>query len=210
MSTAAWNTYVAVDDADAAAETVAGAGGQVTMRRRTPGPAADGRVPRPDGAAFRSGSGAASRRPGRERAGSWNFSDLHTSDAARGKGVLRRRCSVGRPTSSTWGGATMWRRPGYGDHLAATVDPGIHERQAGHRSAARVRRHGRVVGTPAGDEAPHWHVTFAVADRDGAVATAVRLGATVVWPARHEWTEAVVLRDPQGAVITLSQFDPQG
>ena len=25
--------------------------------------------------------------------------------------------------------ATMWRRPGYGDHLAATVDPDIHARQ---------------------------------------------------------------------------------
>ncbi len=54
------------------------------------------------------------------------------------------------------GFATMIRRPGYGDHLAATVDPGIHERQAGvgvppgspTPSAGWARRPGRAA--PAG------------------------------------------------------------
>jgi hypothetical protein len=34
-------------------------------------------------------------------------------------------------TFSDVGFGTMIRRPGYGDHLAATVDPGIRERQGG-------------------------------------------------------------------------------
>jgi len=105
--------------------------------------------------------------------------------------------------------ATMWRVPGYGDHLEATVDPGIRERQA-------------AVNAPPGFEdviawlaplepdvsSPHWHVTFAVADRDESVATAERLGATVVSSEDTDWTKAAVIRDPQGAELTLSQFTP--
>src|SRR5690606_37327517 len=61
----------------------------------------------------------------------------------------------------------------------------------------------------AGEE-PHWHVTFAVADRDDAVATAERLGATVVsGPDADGWTESAGVRDPPGAVLTLSQFAPK-
>ena len=104
----------------------------------------------------------------------------------------------------------MWRRPGYGDHLAATIDPGIGERQA-------------AVGAPPGfadvvawlkpladGESPHWHVTFAVADRDAAVGVAERLGGSIVsGPHDDAWTRSAVVRDPQGAVFTLSQFAPQ-
>jgi hypothetical protein len=51
-------------------------------------------------------------------------------------------------------------------------------------------------------------VTFAVADRDESVATAERLGATVVSSEDTDWTKAAVIRDPQGAELTLSQFTP--
>ena len=107
------------------------------------------------------------------------------------------------------GFATMVRRPGYGDHLAATIDPGIHERQAD-------------VGAPpgfadaiawvalAGDGPDHWHVTFSVQDRDDSVASAERLGATVLSAEESQWTRHAVIRDPQGAELTLSQFTPPG
>ena len=58
--------------------------------------------------------------------GAWNFADLHSSDAA----------SVGFYVDvfgwefADLGFATLIRCPGYGDHLAATVDPDIRERQS--------------------------------------------------------------------------------
>ena len=54
-------------------------------------------------------------------------------------------------------GTTMWRRPGYGDHLAATVDPGIHVRQAAISAPPGFRRHGRVA----------WHRWKATKSRTG-------------------------------------------
>jgi hypothetical protein len=108
------------------------------------------------------------------------------------------------------GGASMWRRPGYGDHLAATVDPDIYERQ-------------KAAGAPPGfadaiawlarlddDDEPHWHVTFAVADRDTTMADALALGASdLSGPMDTMWTKATLLRDPQGAIFTVSQFTPR-
>jgi len=60
-------------------------------------------------------------------------------------------------------------------------------------------------GEPAG-----WHVTFTVADRDGSAATAERLGATIVRSADDLWTRKALVRDPQGAEFTISQFTPPG
>ena len=61
------------------------------------------------------------------RPGSWNFSDLHTTDP--------HAAATFYSTLFGWevddvGYATMVRRPGYGDHLAATVDPDIRARQS--------------------------------------------------------------------------------
>ena len=105
------------------------------------------------------------------------------------------------------GFATMLRRPGYGDHLAATIDPGIHERQA---DVGAPPGFADAIGwvAPAGDGPDHWHVTFSVQDRDDAVASAERLGATVVSSEDTDWTKHAVIRDPQGAELTLSQFTP--
>jgi hypothetical protein len=49
---------------------------------------------------------------------------------------------------------------------------------------------------------------FAVADRDDAATVAQRLGAEVVDRADTAWTKTALIRDPQGAVLTLSQFAP--
>jgi predicted enzyme related to lactoylglutathione lyase len=101
------------------------------------------------------------------------------------------------------GAGTMVQVPGYGEHLAATVDPGIFERQAGAPPGFADVVAGLVV-----DDDPRWAVTFSVADRDDSAATAERLGATVLSSAVSMWTRTAVVRDPQGAELTISQFTP--
>jgi uncharacterized protein len=215
ISTAAWNTYIAVDDADAAAETVSRAGGRVTSEPQDAGPG--GRwagVLDPTGAPFRLWQ--ARRRLGAQLVnapGSWNFSDLHTDDPARAKSFYADvfGWEADELDFGDGEGATMWRRPGYGDHLAATADPDIHERQDGINAPPGFADAIGWLAQLQAEEAPNWHVTFAVADRDESLATALRLGATdLSGPIDTMWTRSAVVRDPQGAVFTLSQFAPQG
>jgi predicted enzyme related to lactoylglutathione lyase len=59
--------------------------------------------------------------------GCWNFSDLHTGDAAAAGGFYSR---VFGWEFDDVGFATMIRRPGYGEHLESTIDPDIRRRQA--------------------------------------------------------------------------------
>ena len=102
----------------------------------------------------------------------------------------------------------MWRLPGYGDHLAER-DPGIRERQGDGGRAGRVRRRHRLDQPDRRGEPARWGVTFAVGDTDAAVARAVELGATVVVdPFDAPAVRIAVLADPQGAVFTVSHFDP--
>jgi predicted enzyme related to lactoylglutathione lyase len=102
----------------------------------------------------------------------------------------------------------MIRRPGYGDHLAATVDPGIHERQDAVSAPPGFADAIGCLTTAGEGEQPHWHVTFTVADRDDTAALVERLGGTVLASADTEWTRHAVVRDPAGAVFTASQFTP--
>jgi len=103
----------------------------------------------------------------------------------------------------------MIRRPGYGDHLAATVDPGIHERQEGI-SAPPGFADAICWLAPLENGHDHWHVTVTVASRDESAVTAERLGAVVISSEDTEWTKTALIRDPQGAELTLSQFTPPG
>src|SRR5262249_25378892 len=64
------------------------------------------------------------------------------------------------------------------------------------------------LAPPEAGTSPHWHVTFSVADRDAAAATAQRLGASVLSTADTQWTRTALVRDPQGATFTASQFTP--
>ena len=134
------------------------------------------------------------------------LSDLHTGDAS---AAAHFYGGLFGWVFDDLGFATMIRQPGFGDHLAATSDPGIHERQSGDTvPPGFADAFGwLVVGE---DEHPHWHVTFTVADRDDAAATAERLGATVRSSTDTEWTRDAQLRDPQGALLTLSQYLPPG
>jgi hypothetical protein len=42
------------------------------------------------------------------------------------------------------------------------------------------------------------------------MATAERLGAVVISSDDTDWTKTALIRDPQGAELTLSQFTPPG
>jgi len=105
-------------------------------------------------------------------------------------------------------GAGMIRLPGYGDHLAATIDPGIHERQAfAPPGFADV-----IAGITPDDAAERasWVIRFTVDDRDASVSAVEQLGGTVVSRADTEWTREAVNVDPQGASFIVSQFAPPG
>ncbi|MEJ7772084.1 MAG: VOC family protein [Geodermatophilaceae bacterium] len=64
------------------------------------------------------------------------------------------------------------------------------------------------VAPAAPNEPPHWHVSFTVVDRDQTAADAERLGARVLERDDTEWTRTALIRDPQGAEFTASQFTP--
>ena len=202
-----WHTYIAVDDADATAKAVEAAGGAVTLAPVDAGPGGRQAVcVDPRGAEFRLWQ--ARNRLGAQlvnEPGSWNFSDLLTTDP--------HTASVFYASLFGWelddvGFATMVRRPGYGDHLAATVDPDIRDRQSealappGYEDAVAWMH---IV--PQG-HAEAWQVSFTVADRDASAAEVESLGGTVVSSENAEWTKTANIRDPQGAEFVLSQFTP--
>lgn len=203
----AWNTYFAVTDADAAATQVAEAGGMVTMAPEDAGPGGRTATCRdPQGAEFRLWQPY--RRLGAQvvnSPGSWNFSDLLTSDQDAAAAFYSRIFGWDYLDYGP-GLERMISVPGYGEHLAATVDPDIFRRQAG-APAGFADVIGSISGL-AGAESPRWQVTFSVADRDASAALAETLGATVLFAAEPEWAAIAVLRDPQGAQLTISEFRP--
>ena len=141
------------------------------------------------------------------RPGGWNFSDLHTADAAAALAfygaVFPWEVADLGPDADA-----MIRVPGYGDHLAATADPGIRERQAG-APAGFADAIGRLAPLAAA-ESPRWQVTFSVADRDASAEVARRLGGEVLRVDDSQWARLADVRDPQGAAFTISQFAPRG
>ncbi len=64
------------------------------------------------------------------------------------------------------------------------------------------------IAPTAPGEPSRWHVSFTVADRDQMMADAERLGAQVLRQNDTEWTRTALIRDPQGAEFTASQFTP--
>lgn len=204
---AAWNTYVAVEDTDEAAVRVRSSGGAVVVE---PADAGEGgrwaACTDPSGAAFRLWQ--ARRRLGAQVVnlpGTWNFSDLHTDDA---DAAATYYTGLFGWEVTELGFASMLRRPGYGDHLASSVDPDILERQRGAGVPPGFEDAIGWIGPVEPGMAPHWHVTFTVADRDAAADSAQRLGAAVESTADTEWTRTALIRDPQGAMFTASQFTP--
>jgi uncharacterized protein len=202
----AWNTYIAVDDADAAVARIAAAGGEVTEDSGNEGPFGRSvNLRDPAGVAFRLWQ--AKEHHGAQRVnepGSWNFSDLHTDHPD----MIAFYAGVFAWSVEDLGFATMVRRPGYGDHLEATVDPDIRARQADVAPPSGFEDAIAWVAPLEPGLAPHWHVSFSVADRDAAAAQAQRLGAEVLGTEDTQWTRTALIRDPQGAMFTASQFTP--
>ena len=204
-----WSTYVAVEDIDATIAAVEAAGGRLVDPVEQAGEGGhNATVADPSGVELRLWQ--ARRRLGAQvtnTPGAWNFSDLHAADPLASQAFYEQVfgwvfVDIDHEDATS---ATMIQVPGYGDHLAATVDPGIHERQA-FAPPGFADVIGGVVA--AADEQPHWHVIFTVADRDESASLAESLGATVLGRQDTDWTKQVTLRDPQGAVFTASQFTP--
>ena len=200
-----WQTYVAVDDLQTTLDAVVPAGGTVTTGPTVAGEGGTwAEIVDPSGAVLRLWK--ANRRLGAQivnAPGAWNFSDLHADDPA----TQFYETVFGWEITDVWF-ATMIRVPGYGDHLAATTDPDIRERQA---SVSVPPGFEDAIGwvAPADDDGgPHWHVTFAVADRDETVALATAHGGEVLSTEESQWARTATIRDPQGAVFTASQFTP--
>jgi len=203
-----WNTYVAVDDADAAAARVEAAGGRLLQPPTEAGEGGRFAVcVDPAGVEFRLWQ--ARRRLGAQVVnvpGGWNFSDLHAADPGQSSAFY---ADVFGWAFDDLGFATMIRRPGYGDHLEATIDPEIRTRQQGVGAPPGFEDAVGWLARAGEGEPPHWHVSFTVADRDAAAASAERLGGAVLGREDNEWTRTALVRDPQGAQFTLSQFDPR-
>jgi predicted enzyme related to lactoylglutathione lyase len=201
---ARWNTYVAVDDADATVERAVSLGATVVSPAADAGPGGRGAtLLDPAGCEVRLWQ--ARRRKGAQLVnspGAWNFSNLRATDPAAAQRFYGELFGW-RFTDQEW--ATAIGVPGYGDHLEATVDPGIRARQA-----AAPEGFADVIGAlvPAGGGAPGWFVEVTVADRDAAATRAEALGGTVLSTSETGWTRQAVIRDPQGAQFTASQFTP--
>ena len=209
-SPAGWTTYVAVDSADEAVGLVGATGGRV-LAGPTDIPRA-GRVATcvdPLGATF------GVWQPGDNRGaelvnapGSWNFSVLEVGDPGTAEpfygavfGWLSDPLEMG-----DGGGTWMFRVAGYGDFFAER-DPEIRERQAADQAPSGFAD--AVAMMTCSEGAAGWGVTFAVADADAAFARAIELGARVVTPLFDtDYTSMGVIEDPQGAVLTLSEYRP--
>lgn len=211
VGTAHWNTYIATNDAEATAAAISVAGGTVLHGPEDVGPA--GRLALcadPQGAQFRLWQ--ANRRLGVQAVnwpGSWNFSDLRTTDEAAAKAFYTR---VFGWTYLNFGDTVeaMIAVEGYGEYLAATSDPEIFERQVGApKGFADVIGAVEQIaadGPTAGTEKPHWRVKFSVADRAASIDLVRELGGTVLGTEDQMWTLLADIRDPQGAEFTISQF----
>lgn len=204
---AAWNTYVAVEDVDTAVRRVEGAGGRVLEASSDLGEGGRTAVcADPSGVRFRLWQPRG--RPGAQAVntpGGWNFSDLHAADAAASG---RFYAEVFGWAFDDLGFATMIRLPGYGDHLEATSDPDIRARQGGVEAPPGFEDAvGWLAPVSLGEE-PHWHVSFTVADRDATATAAELLGGRVLDRTDTDWTLDALISDPQGGVFTVSQFSP--
>jgi hypothetical protein len=67
-----------------------------------------------------------------------------------------------------------------------------------------------VIADDGSTASANWGVTFTVDDADAIAAEAKRLGGEVVAePSNAPWSRLTVIRDPQGATFTATQFMPE-
>ena len=183
----AWNTYVWADSADDVAARAKEAGGSVlaepfdVMEAGRMAVIAD-----PQGAAIRVWQ-AGNHRGAQlvNEPGTWNFSELNTSDTGAAEAFYKEVFGWEAERFDMDGHeSSMWRRPGYGDHLEKG-DPDLRRRMADQGAppgfedcvAWLLPLDATQQGGP-----PHWSITFAVDDADAAAAKAEELGGKVLLP----------------------------
>lgn len=202
----AWNTYIGVEDITAGAARVAEAGGRVLTEPIEVGPA--GRLvvcADPAGATFNLWQPGS--RLGAELVnapGTWNWSDLYTPDPEGARAFYAAVFGwVAAGVNFGEYDATMWRLPGYADFLEQ-FDPGLRQR---HSDFGAPEGFSDAVGWLLPGHEAAWAVTFSVADADTSAAKAEDRGGQIVSPPSDMGVVRVaVLRDPQGAQFTVSQF----
>jgi predicted enzyme related to lactoylglutathione lyase len=194
----AWNTYVAVDDANAACAKVSIAGGTIIYPPFDAAPA--GRM-----AVVADRAGAILRLwEAKDRAGAqivnepsaWAMNVLHTTDLDDAKRFYGEVFGWQTDTFDAGGTPmTLWRLPGY---------VGGEPRQPVPRDVVAIMV--PLVEDHAAN-APHWSVDFWIDNVDRAAATASKLGGRVVAPPHDApGFRRCVITDPQGAIFSLSQL----
>jgi hypothetical protein len=207
-----WSTYISVDDADAVVGRVRDAGGQVlTPPIDAPSACRVAVCADPAGAVF--GVWQARGFGGAELVnapGSWNWSDLNASDLAAARAFYATVFGW-ETTPVDFGSAEsfMVRRPGYSDFLEQ-IDPGVRAR---HLDAGAPEGFTDAIAwmrpLSSSERDPHWGVTFSVDDTDARAERVARLGgAVLVEPFDVPYSRMAVVRDPQGAVFSISKFVP--
>lgn len=214
--TPVWNTYIWVDSADQAAAKVKAAGGNALME---PFDVLDagrmGVLSDPSGAVFCVWQAKESK--GAQlvnEPGTWNFSELNTRDPEGAKAFYGAVFGWEADTLDLGeGDTTMWRLPGYGDFLEKN-DPDLRRRLATDGASEGFEDAVAWLLPMTSDQfpddvPPHWSITFAVDDTDEVVDRAAELGGTVmVPPFDAPFVRMAVLSDPQGAVFTVSKYEP--
>jgi predicted enzyme related to lactoylglutathione lyase len=210
---ATWNTYVAVDDADASADRVRAAGGSVVDEPFDLfGLSRVARCVDPGGAEFGLWQPRAIARAQSVNApGTWNFSELNTADVEASTGFYA--ALFGWEVDEVDMGAmkgTMVRLPGYADFLEE-LTPGTKQRHLDFGAPPGFTECVAWFLPLNAGEAPHWSITFAIADADEVAARARDLGGSVlVAPHDLPMVRSTVIRDPGGAVFTANAFNPGG
>ena len=141
--------------------------------------------------------------------GAWNFSNLHAGDveqAARFYGAV-----FGWEVDEIdMGGFTgrMVRLPGYADFLEQ-FNPGIRQQHIDFGAPPGFTECVAWIEDLTDGAAPHWAVTFTVADTNAVAAKTRELGGSViVEPYDQAPSRVAVLRDPAGAEFTAASFNP--
>lgn len=209
---AGWTSFVWVSSADEVAAAVEANGGRVLAPPvDIPQAGRVGMCADPEGAVFGVWQAAANRGVELVNAdGSWNFSELRTADPSRAEAFYGAVFGWELETFDMGTGdkAGFWRLPGYGDFLAER-DPEIRERQAAEQSPGGFEDAVALLSPAPGGGPARWAITFAVADADAAFARALDLGASEVVPLFDTaYTRMGIVRDPQGAELTLSEYRP--